>query len=191
MLYGSRTTLTGNWQAIRFVDSLVRDTLYDALRDSVTPNPLAIPLLATVDHGRTVILESETYAINIFPDDGGVLSRARRSNPPRWNFPDSVRAQFQVLAARLPSEQRARWELPSYFPAVRRMAGISGGRLAVLVPTRSDSEYVEVVDLQGLALGRVLDLPTSDQLFLTHDHLYRVIETSDSTEILRADFRVP
>lgn len=186
LLYGSRTALTGNWQAIRLLDTIGRDTLYDALRDSVDAGPLAIPLLATVGRGRTVLVESGRYLISQISDSGKGTVRSQRPDPPRWRIPDSVRAQYQTLASRLPTDQRARWTLPDYFPAVRRMAGLSGDRLAVLVPTSSDSEYIEVIDLNGTPLGRLLDAPTPDPLFLTQDHLYRVVETADSTVITDA-----
>jgi hypothetical protein len=186
LMYGSRGALTGNWQALRLLDTIARDTLYDALRDSASSSPLAIPLLATMESSRTVLLESETYALTQFADVGQASVRTRRADPPRWRFPDSVRAKYQSLSTRLSPEQRARWTLPDYFPAVRRMAGLSGDRLAVLVPTASDSAYVEVIDLNGTPLGRLLDRPTPDPLFLTQDHLYRIIESSDSTIVTGA-----
>lgn len=191
LVYGSRSALTGDWQVLRLTGSSQADTLYDMARDSIAGDPFAAPQLALLEPDRLILIESGRYRIRqLSPMRGGAPDAVRR-DAPRWRIPDSIRVQYQALAGRLPEDQRARWHLPEYFPAVRSAIGVVGSRLLVSTPAGGDAVYLEIVTVDGSPEGRLLDEALTDPIFLTSHALYRVRETSDSTTVDAASLHLP
>lgn len=184
---GLPSRMFGIWRVLRYYpNGKEAEVLFDQARDDPRGSPIAGPALAVSGAGRLSIVSASTYRLWTYDSDLKIVGTSERPRPPLWPMPTAERARYRNLLMRIPRDQRAQWELPEFVPPVRGIAPLSDGRFLVLLNAGTESLVAEVIDANGIPLGRLTDNAWVDAVFPVSDGLVRVTDELGATVIERA-----
>jgi hypothetical protein len=165
------------------------DTLFRSPAD-VAHGVFAEPKYALSAHGQIILRVATDDELHWLDGTGQVSRSATRRDAPAWPVPDSIRAGYRQMLAAMPSGSRGTYELPAYFPSVRRLVARPTGEILVLLNAGAEDLHVEVLDAEGQPRGRLTETPQPEPLFVTPSRLYRIVHELDAARVEAMPFNI-
>lgn len=165
------------------------DTLFHSPVDEAN-SLFAEPKYGVSPDGQVVFRVATEDDIHWLDADGRVTRTAARTDSPAWPVPDSIRTEYSQMLDAVPSQSRAAYELPEYFPAVRRLVVRPNGDILLLLNAGAEDLHVEVLDAEGEPRGRLTDRAHPEPIFVTPDRLYRVRADLEATRVESLPFEI-